>query len=71
MSQREISDGIKKYFWFDRESKAGNLDKINGRIEHPPMEDDVEEDHGEPDGHLTNGQSSINHDDTKELKIDG
>ena len=43
MSQREISDGINKYFWFDKVSKAGNLDKIRERIVYPPMEDDVKE----------------------------
>ena len=38
---------------------------------HPPMEDEKEENQGEPDGHLTYGQPSGNLDDTKELKIDG
>ena len=71
MTQCEISEGINKYFWFEKESKAGNLDKISGRIIHPPMEDEKEENQREPDGHLTYGQPSGNLDDTKELKIDG
>ena len=71
MSQREISGGINKYLWFDKESKAGNLDKISGRIVNPPMEYEVEENQGEPDGHFTYDQLSGNLDDTKELKIDG
>ena len=71
MSQREISDGINKYFWFDKESKAGNLEKICGEIVHLPIEDNVEENQGGQDGHLTYSQPSGNLDDTKELKIDG
>ena len=69
MSQCEISDEINKCFWFDKESKAGNLDKISGRIVHPPMEDEVNENQGGPGGHLTYDPPSGNLDDTKELKI--
>ena len=53
MSWCEISDRINKYFWFDKESKAGNWDKITKRIVHPPMEFKIKENEGGPDGQLT------------------
>ena len=37
MSHEEILSSINKYFWFDKVSKVGNLDKINGQVVHPQM----------------------------------
>ena len=29
--------------WFDKEIRDGNFDTISGRLDHPPMEDNLEE----------------------------
>ena len=70
MSLQEISKSINKYYWFDKESRAGNLDHISGQVVHPPMEDDVDNEE-ESFKTLSLSLHSRNLDDTKELRIDG
>jgi hypothetical protein len=72
MSIEEIYNSIHKYFWFDKESKAGNLDKISGQVVHPPMEEDNDEtDKQQINTSIAEGQPSGNMDSTKEVRIDG
>ena len=70
MSKQEISTSINKYFWFDKESKVGNLNKISGQVVHPPMEDDIDGKDEESLGNPIFGAQSGNLDDTKEVRID-
>ena len=71
MSLQEISKSINKYYWYDKESRAGNLDKVSGQVVHPPMEDDTTKHEEESFSLISHGVRSGNLDDTKELRIDG
>ena len=68
MTKQEIADSINKYFWFNKESRAGNYDRVSGQVVHPPIED-----HADDQGQLpTNrGIPSGNLDTTQEVRIDG
>jgi hypothetical protein len=69
LSQQEIADSVNKYFWFDKESKVGNLDQISGQVVHPPMGADSDDDEEESVGQHVYQPAQV--DDTKEVKIDG
>ena len=72
MSIQEINESIHKFFWFDKESKAGNLNKISGQVVHPPMAENNQEKDEYDGAHYTKSLAySGNLDDTKEVKIDG
>ena len=70
MSQVEVMTSINKCFWFEKESKAGNLDKISGQVVHPPM-DDIDGNQVKYFGDPIYGAPSGSLEDTKELRIDG
>ena len=71
MSHEEILSSINKYFWFDKVSKVGNLDKISGQVVHPQMGEDMDRHQEEVDDDRTKGARSGNLDDTKDVRIDG
>ena len=71
MSHEEILSSINKYFWFDKVSKVGNLDKISGQVVHPQMGEDIDRHQEEVDDDRTKGVRSGNLDDTKDVRIDG
>ena len=70
MIQNEVETKINKYFWYDKESKIGNLDRISGTVVHPQLESINHGDEQSP-SNLTYGAKSGHLDDTKELRIDG
>ena len=39
MSIQEVYKSIHQYFYFDKASKAGNIDNVNGKVVHRPMEE--------------------------------
>ena len=65
MSLQEISKSINKYYWYDKESRAGNLDKVSGQVVHPPMEDDTTKREEESISIISHGIRNGNLDDTK------
>ena len=69
LTQQEIAESVGKYFWFNKESRVGNLHKISGQVFHPPMGDDFEENEEKSVGQHVYEVTQI--DDTKELKTDG
>ena len=71
MSKHEITNTLNKYFWFEKESKAGNIDTISGHVVHPPMGDNRDGIERDLLGNATYGANSGNVDDTKKLRIDG
>ena len=72
MTYLEILDSVHKYFWFDKESKTGNLDRISGQVVHPPMEEDNDDSSEEMDRSQSNPLTdSGNKDNSKEVRIDG
>ena len=72
MTYLEILDSVHKYFWFDKESKAGNLDRISGQVVNPPMEEDDDDSSEEMDRSQPNPlTNSGNKDNSKEVRIDG
>ena len=71
MSKHEITNTLNKYFWFEKESKAGSIDTISGHVVHPPMGDNRDGIERDLLGNATYGANSGNVDDTKELRIDG
>ena len=71
MSKHEITKTINKYFWFEKESKVGNIDTISGHVIHPQMGDNRDGIEEDLLGNATYGATSGNVDDTKELRIDG
>ena len=52
---KEILEANSKYFWFDKEIRAENLDKISGQVVPPQMASDLEENEAEHVGHLFYG----------------
>ena len=71
MSKDEVANSINKYFWYSKESKVGNLDKISGQVVHPPMGDSGDESGEESLGNHFHGVPTGNLDSTKEVRIDG
>ena len=65
MSQEEISNSINKYFWFDKKSRVGNLNKISGQEVYPSLGDDIDGIEEESFGNPTYGICSGNLDVTK------
>ena len=43
MSLSEVEESLKRYFWYDKTSKAGNWDRIFGQVVHPPMGDNSQD----------------------------
>ena len=72
MSIQDINDSVHQFFWFDKESKAGNTDKISGQVVHPPMLENNSEMDDETVTNYTTARPYIGSmDNTKEIKIDG
>ena len=74
VTEYEIKKGLNSHFWFDKESKVGNLDRIRGRVIYPRSRDE-EYDSNYETGYLDLNKTNNQHKDRdvniKEIRIEG
>ena len=68
MSQSEVKESIHKHFWYNKESKSGNLDTISGHLAHPPIGKESGEEVKQEEENSKNN-SGLDH--TKEIRLGG